>query len=413
MLLIFFLGCYRFRPAVSGYRVYCMQNIFAREWFTRMWTIQELVMAKEPIVMCGKNVIKWRHLVNEFFRAPLSQRSDEFEHALESIWAIDRLRKLSKIHTIPRGKIKNLGNSEAWTTPSQIDQLLIFKSIGWVLFVTMILYVTIRGFLYHGFRLWHWEFDIVAWACTILSLASFLAQNFFPPRSQNTGHMESGFRNNLLSVLNKTRARHTSEPRDKVFALFGVFNELGIGMDDPDYTETVASVFFNFTQRLIKWHDSLDILIEVSFPTLPGSPTWVPDWSKPYPRPCVENYNATGCSRPDFKIGHRELETSGKVVVEIETTFQKPPPSSVSLGPSFIHFTTRKDLKGFSWTGLSPGPVGPGDILTLISGLCVPMILRPSGHSGFKVIGLAIVDGLMQGEAWPGNSSQLGSFKLV
>lgn len=95
---------------------------------------------------------------------------------------------------------------------------------------------------------------------------SFLAQIFFLPRSQNAGYIENDLRNDLLSILSKTRARNASEPRDKVFALFGLFNELGIKMDDPDYTETEASVFYNFTQCLIKWHNSMDILIEVSFP---------------------------------------------------------------------------------------------------------------------------------------------------
>jgi hypothetical protein len=69
-------------------------------------------MAKDPIVMCGKNIIKWKHLVYEFFRTPLPQRSDEFIHVLESVCAIDCLREFANIQTITRGKIKTSGNSE-------------------------------------------------------------------------------------------------------------------------------------------------------------------------------------------------------------------------------------------------------------------------------------------------------------
>jgi hypothetical protein len=40
------------------------------------------------------------------------------------------------------------------------------------------------------------------------------------------------------------------------------------------------------------------------------------------------------------------------------------------------------------------------------------MLLRKAG-SRFKVVGLAYVEGLMQGEAWPNDGSQLGRFTLV
>jgi hypothetical protein len=183
-------------------------------------------------------------------------------------------------------------------------------------------------------------------------------------------------------------------------------------MDEPDYAESKASVFFNFTRSLVEWHNSLDILIEASFPAPPGSPTWVPDWSRPYSRPCVGQYNAAGSSQPNFKINHHELETSGKVLGEVDAVFQKPTLSSASPILSFVQFETRK-WKGFGWGGLGPSSMQSGDILALISGLCVPMLLRPSRQSDFEVIGLAIVDGIMQGEAWPGNASQLDSFKLV
>jgi hypothetical protein len=82
-------------------------------------------------------------------------------------------------------------------------------------------------------------------------------------------------RQGLVGVLNKTRARNATDPRDKVFALFGALKTLGINLDEPDYGNSTneSTVSFAFTRRMIEWHKSLDILIEVSNSTLKGVPT--------------------------------------------------------------------------------------------------------------------------------------------
>ncbi|KAH7136166.1 heterokaryon incompatibility protein-domain-containing protein, partial [Dendryphion nanum] len=36
-----------------------LKDICQREWFSRMWTVQELVMASEPIVICGSKSLRW------------------------------------------------------------------------------------------------------------------------------------------------------------------------------------------------------------------------------------------------------------------------------------------------------------------------------------------------------------------
>jgi hypothetical protein len=187
-----------------------------------------------------------------------------------------------------------------------------------------------------------------------------------------------------------------------------MLKRLEIKLDKPDYEEStsVASVFFNFTQRLIEWQNSLDILIEASNPALPGTPTWVPDWSRPYSREDVGEYKAASDSAPNFILGQHTLETSGKVLDEVDAYSHEPsgPPSEME---AKLNFKT----KG-GWNGVGPGSMRAGDTLVLISGLCVPMLLRKVGL-GFEVVGLARVSGIMQGEAWPNDDPQLDRFTLV
>ncbi|KAM7210060.1 hypothetical protein V8F06_014555 [Rhypophila decipiens] len=41
-------------------------TIFCRPWFSRLWIIQEVVLAKNPIFLCGRSQITWDHLIKAF-----------------------------------------------------------------------------------------------------------------------------------------------------------------------------------------------------------------------------------------------------------------------------------------------------------------------------------------------------------
>jgi hypothetical protein len=126
---------------------------------------------------------------------------------------------------------------------------------------------------------------------------------FITPEPQKTWvSWESRLRITLIGLLNKFRRRQAELPIDKVFALYGVFKELGIPLEPPDYTKSMAEVYLNFTLDLIKWHNSLDVLIEVSHPGILGMPSWVPDWSKHYHRVFSGKAAAAGKSSPSFSI---------------------------------------------------------------------------------------------------------------
>ena len=57
-----------------------------------------------------------------------------------------------------------------------------------------------------------------------------------------------------------------------------------------------------------------------------------------------------------------------------------------------------RTLKGY--IGLSDRHTEAGDCLALVDGICVPVILRPSGNERWKLIGESYVYGAMHGELW-------------
>ncbi|OHE92107.1 HET domain-containing protein [Colletotrichum orchidophilum] len=54
----------------------------------------------------------------------------------------------------------------------------------------------------------------------------------------------------------------------------------------------------------------------------------------------------------------------------------------------------------------------PGDEICIFSGLDFPLVVRPQG-TGYVIVGYGIVDGVMDGELWPNDESELTEWPLV
>lgn len=62
--------------------------------------------------------------------------------------------------------------------------------------------------------------------------------------------------------------------------------------------------------------------------------------------------------------------------------------------------------------GIGPCGLEPGDLICVSAGLTVPFIVRPQGSS-FVLVGPSIIDGVMEGEYWPEDESDLTEFEFI
>ncbi|KAH8788330.1 heterokaryon incompatibility protein-domain-containing protein [Diaporthe sp. PMI_573] len=93
----------------------------------------------------------------------------------------------------------------------------------------------------------------------------------------------------VLKLLEMCRQREAKDPRDKIYAIFGIvkaFQKLRPASDtvhrilmDPDYTNPVVYVYRMLTQQLIEATESLDVLGVCPQSMRRGLPSWVTDWS--------------------------------------------------------------------------------------------------------------------------------------
>jgi hypothetical protein len=380
-----------------------MQDLFKRGWFTRTWTIQEVAMASAPLVMCGEKTILWGNLMGGFDIAFKDEKTEKVRYARSAVQCIEILWLclLQKSWDDNDARFYNMVMTlfSAGSREETFRRFCALKKVCvrtlQVLVISMTIYRLYRG---------HWRLENSDWDAwlfvSLIFLLSFIMMFFDPPEEFANGRQHL-LREALINNINLVRLRGATDLRDKVFALYGTFQALGIALDEPEYRHsTVADVYSRFARRIIEWQNNLDILIEASLPSFPGTPTWVPDLSREYYRWEVSHFKATGNSVPNFTHSAWTLRTTGLLVDVVTGSLQ------MESEWKFAFSTSKKGYKGFT-----PGSVLPDDMLVLISGLRVPMVLRRV-REGYQVIGMADVQGIMDGEAWDDEISK-SIFNLV
>jgi hypothetical protein len=87
----------------------------------------------------------------------------------------------------------------------------------------------------------------------------------------------------LLKALSYTRDCGATDPRDKVFALYGLIEDGSEEGIEIDYAKTVKAVFTDVTRYLVLGKRDLGILSMVqSVEPAHNLPSWVPDWSRKF-----------------------------------------------------------------------------------------------------------------------------------
>ena len=92
-------------------------------------------------------------------------------------------------------------------------------------------------------------------------------------------------REDLLTLLLRTRSTETTNPKDKVYCLLGLAGDIDNLGIQPSYAEeeSVENVYRDFALRNIRIHGHLDVLSTPQPAGLTPLPSWAPDWRLPSP----------------------------------------------------------------------------------------------------------------------------------
>lgn len=140
--------------------------------------------------------------------------------------------------------------------------------------------------------LWRWSIILivlVAWLCTMmlwghlsmvdeqLDFDNGLRQNAVYGWIRQTEDFAQ--QNHLVGLVQAMRDRISTKPEDRVFAVEGVFQRLGIHQPTPDYNRPIGEIYRDaFVSLMAQKPIFVNLLIDCGSSPL-GAPSWVPDWS--------------------------------------------------------------------------------------------------------------------------------------
>ena len=104
---------------------------------------------------------------------------------------------------------------------------------------------------------------------------------FFYKADQLSGRKDSLPSRVASSLLLLTRGKKCSKPEDRIFAIAGIFDHLGIQFPRPDCRKTLEDILTEAITAAINFDQDVEIILRQAMENKQNDklPSWVPDWS--------------------------------------------------------------------------------------------------------------------------------------
>lgn len=191
--------------------------LLTRPWWTRLWVLQEVVLAQEAYLQCGFQSVPLRSLVKT---SEMLKNGSHFRDEPRTGQDLDRRRFLT-------------------TLARRLEILRILESLK------------------------------------EQSESSDELHASQPALFTGDISDDGWFYENFLQILARCRGYFASDPRDKIFALLGLLPERIIAEINPNYADSVERVFGNITMLILKYTKSLTVLsFAAGFEGRGNGPSW-------------------------------------------------------------------------------------------------------------------------------------------
>jgi hypothetical protein len=252
----------------KDHKLYGLRQIVHHNWFRRIWTIQEIALAKKVVLRCGSSKLRWSAL-----SATLSFEDMLFEKRL------------------PTPVLANGGYNPNVPIYNRSPFMIRMQQIQ-LLRERLRIARLDQSIPMHHFRGSH------------LDVLPFI-------------------NNLLLTSLNPEYM--TTDERDRVYGLISILRPLGIEVDDPDYKKSLQDIVLETFRTIAQRENSLELLHLVTGKTsLPNLPSWIPGFEPvPWCPPRDMLGNMMGPQRMnldnDFTIQGRKLSFAGSQVDSVRS----------------------------------------------------------------------------------------------
>ncbi|KAK8001706.1 hypothetical protein PG991_013928 [Apiospora marii] len=256
-----------------------IEELLGRPWVTRLWTYQEIILAANPVVVCGSHHVPW----SNFTLSLLFLHNIEcFEpKSITSPWANIMINREN-----PKTSNFSIQNGLPTTLASYISLVRRISRIKQNI-ATIEVVIVIAGPPYSGLFALAAQRPItyvifvcfVIWAFVVFHIFKMFPKVFNPDPSRTRYSKQA---NHVPSdgLAISLYCRKAKDPKDMAFGMWAVLKRAGASnLPAPDDSLGLGHVYWIFSSQLITTTQRLDLLLLAAAKGVHGEPSWVPDWS--------------------------------------------------------------------------------------------------------------------------------------
>ncbi|KAF2231008.1 hypothetical protein EV356DRAFT_569951, partial [Viridothelium virens] len=293
-----------------------MIELLSKTWKDRIWTLQEVLLCRNPILCCGTKIISWRDFTHIITWMELNEDCQKIPRHLPPgdgsglqwprlvrLWAGFHSNQQQGLHTSTyKSKESSLANYAKFVRKA--DTITIYTLFGThvttVHFIgAVILFVLAQSNV---------DMEVPAFFCflgdvlyIILLILSLMWQldkaDLVPDSMVSRGDMVRAamLPNSIASrgeLIDEIILRRATDPRDKAYGLWGILESQGTQPPTPDSTKSLQEIYQDPYMLLSEWPRAGRLLFYANPNTLQTNrPSWVPDLEhshQAWRQPCIQ-----------------------------------------------------------------------------------------------------------------------------
>ncbi|KAF2804757.1 HET-domain-containing protein [Mytilinidion resinicola] len=286
-----------------------IDDVLSREWITRIWTFQEILLASNPILVCGHRHLTWsrfafsivflaypahapdtdllRHRGGDtsrlpawiklvFSRARLTEPKSRPRNTRSPRPETSKLNELRMYQEFLRSVLQKYCNFHYWWEKVQVIWTVIFV----VVVFSVLAYIEKTSTISDRSKQAALKGDFIfalAFCIFILSLNLVWRARIRIPHWRRYGRQERPAEDLVDGII----SRNSFDPKDKAFGVQSVLQRLAPhSHPEPDYSMPLEQIYKNLSVRLLHATNSLHLLYAAASSDIARrTPSWVPDFS--------------------------------------------------------------------------------------------------------------------------------------
>jgi hypothetical protein len=313
-----------------------LEGFFSTNWALRVWTLQEIILANDPIICYGNKTLPWlslvhtisylEYVIDQYNRLNFPASSFLVWKSMVLLWLYmnfdqqtDRWNQDNSSTAVQSFFPEHQAFFDACTRKHRIiAHIALGANILFPLFILQVLRITLRD----------WVYEVVGFGYITLALAFVVILLLDPVYQTNyySSHFDSLLSSTIReAIIHEISARHATDPRDKSFGIQAISSRLGIQLSPVDYGITQEDVHRELFVSLLRWTKSLGLILCSTASGKNYESSWVPDFSENvtdgwfHPAYLFQSaiYNATPSSLPIWTVREKKLILKGVFISSI------------------------------------------------------------------------------------------------